>query len=778
MKVLSFFLIFLLSVAGTGFRGLNAAIPHKINYQGYITDSAGIPLDGSYKFDFGLYDMETGGNLLWSESQETVSVDQGIFHILLGANFPIELDFDGTYWLEISVDEENLFPRQLLTSVGQAYQAEDVYDQNINPRSVSIISYGEVINAAGEWVGEPTGLYGPTGPAGERGPTGPQGDTGLTGPAGAQGDTGLKGPTGPQGDTGITGPTGAQGDTGITGSTGPTGPQGDTGPSGPQGSSGFGCVDIRDMGASESMPDNTGAIQSAIDIGTCVLIPPTVDGFRFSSQLTNPNLTPIVSLGTLIYTGEGEDAFIWGAADGIAHEYKSIFTSSLRLVRETKDWSDAHAGIVLDNVYNIYLAVHVENFETGLLLRGTDRGCAYNFLFLDRIKDNRVGIKLQTSPEGQGEGYVNQNTFYGGRFNTSSSTSSPLNVHGIEINHNSQNSSNGNVFYNPCFELFNGGEGYSSVIHGSGADSGALFIMNQFFGFRFEGTDYLLSGRGIYHNEFYFTRGNPAVSNTQVLINGDTPEENMAMAVNRFIGNRSQPLPKDLPVEIAGFSRSNAVIESDSDHLFCPARGLWYHGPNNTIMRHRPGALTEDAIQLTYAYSLLGMAFDLSQETEPRRRIIYIEVQSPGGSSGRIAAAAFDSAGNKLTGSEHCNLNYYSSVEMYVAGRDIGACETLYVMFGPQVAVAYVGMTEGSSTSTFSQIRYYKLGGSDIRLILNVPGAPGIDTDDPVSDVIPALPLPGNYYTPGTYVRNIDAAVGQTPGWTFDGSTWLAHPNL
>lgn len=62
-----------------------------------------------------------------------------------------------------------------------------------------------VIDAAGNWVGSPTGLVGPQGPAG---PQGPQGATGLQGP------TGATGPQGPQGPTGATGPQGPQGPAG------------------------------------------------------------------------------------------------------------------------------------------------------------------------------------------------------------------------------------------------------------------------------------------------------------------------------------------------------------------------------------------------------------------------------------------------------------------------------------------------------------------------------------------------------------------------------------
>jgi hypothetical protein len=74
-----------------------------------------------------------------------------------------------------------------------------------------------VIDANGNWVGNPTGLVGPTGP------TGPTGATGVTGAPGTNGINGTDGATGPTGPTGATGLAGATGATGSTGATGPAG---------------------------------------------------------------------------------------------------------------------------------------------------------------------------------------------------------------------------------------------------------------------------------------------------------------------------------------------------------------------------------------------------------------------------------------------------------------------------------------------------------------------------------------------------------------------------
>ncbi len=162
------------------------SIPYEINYQGHLTDDAGVAVTGALDFEFRIYDMETGGTALWTESHPGVDVTEGLFNIVLGSMMPIDpemtgIDFDGEYWLEVMVEGETLTPRQMFTSSGQTYRAEeadDVYGRDIHPNSVFIENYGMVIDSSGAWVGDPAGLSGPTGPAGATGPEGPAGPTG------------------------------------------------------------------------------------------------------------------------------------------------------------------------------------------------------------------------------------------------------------------------------------------------------------------------------------------------------------------------------------------------------------------------------------------------------------------------------------------------------------------------------------------------------------------------------------------------------------------------
>lgn len=120
---------------------------------------------------------------------------------------------------------------------------------NLKVKNVADVGYvringADVIDAKGDWVGNPTGLTGPKGDTGSQGIQGIQGATGSQGPAGAKGNTGSQGPAGSNGTNGTngakgdTGPTGPRGATGLTGGTGAQGPKGDQGNQGTQGPAG------------------------------------------------------------------------------------------------------------------------------------------------------------------------------------------------------------------------------------------------------------------------------------------------------------------------------------------------------------------------------------------------------------------------------------------------------------------------------------------------------------------------------------------------------------
>lgn len=94
-----------------------------VPYSSRLTDELGQPLDGVYAFKFALYDAETDGQLLWSETHTAVVVKNGDFALVLGAVQPLpkEVVDRKDAWLAVSVrgprdnDFTLLTPRQHFT---------------------------------------------------------------------------------------------------------------------------------------------------------------------------------------------------------------------------------------------------------------------------------------------------------------------------------------------------------------------------------------------------------------------------------------------------------------------------------------------------------------------------------------------------------------------------------------------------------------------------------------------------------------------------------------
>jgi len=107
------------------------AVPRLINCQGRLTDTEGVPLNGSYNVKFHLFTMQSGGSSLWSEQQD-VTIADGVYNVQLGAVNPLSTDlFDNEFlYLEVEILNsitggwEILSPRQQLTSTAFAMRAE------------------------------------------------------------------------------------------------------------------------------------------------------------------------------------------------------------------------------------------------------------------------------------------------------------------------------------------------------------------------------------------------------------------------------------------------------------------------------------------------------------------------------------------------------------------------------------------------------------------------------------------------------------------------------
>ncbi|MCK4223593.1 MAG: hypothetical protein KAX39_00330 [candidate division Zixibacteria bacterium] len=105
-----------------------ADVPQMINYQGKLTTaSGGCVGDTTISMTFKIYADLTTPTSLWSETQDSVKVEDGIFNVLLGSVNPIpDSVFDrSTRYLGVKVGADNeMSPRKPLVSVGYAFRSE------------------------------------------------------------------------------------------------------------------------------------------------------------------------------------------------------------------------------------------------------------------------------------------------------------------------------------------------------------------------------------------------------------------------------------------------------------------------------------------------------------------------------------------------------------------------------------------------------------------------------------------------------------------------------
>jgi hypothetical protein len=102
-------------------------VPYLFNYQGILTDSGGLPLDGQYDLTFKIYpDSLVATPALWSEQHLDVYIDDGLFNVMLGGVTALHDSlFEGAErWLGIAVDTDSeMSPRMRITSVPWAFRA-------------------------------------------------------------------------------------------------------------------------------------------------------------------------------------------------------------------------------------------------------------------------------------------------------------------------------------------------------------------------------------------------------------------------------------------------------------------------------------------------------------------------------------------------------------------------------------------------------------------------------------------------------------------------------
>jgi hypothetical protein len=109
-----------------------------LSFQGALQKASGANFDdGEYAMTFRLYESETGGSAVWSETQDAVDVLGGVFNTLLGQVNPLNAAFDKTYFLGISVNYGvEMVPRIRLTA--SPYSLSLIGQNNIFPSTGAV----------------------------------------------------------------------------------------------------------------------------------------------------------------------------------------------------------------------------------------------------------------------------------------------------------------------------------------------------------------------------------------------------------------------------------------------------------------------------------------------------------------------------------------------------------------------------------------------------------------------------------------------------------------
>ncbi len=139
-----------------------ATTPKLINYQGKLKN---LPAQsGPFLVVFEIFEDAAGGTALWIEQKNVTPSTDGTFSTYLGETNPIDLKFDKQYYVQITVGNNQPFPRTKLTSAPSAFYAADAdtatyafesgLAMDVAPEAIGLDNLApEVLTAGGDLMG-------------------------------------------------------------------------------------------------------------------------------------------------------------------------------------------------------------------------------------------------------------------------------------------------------------------------------------------------------------------------------------------------------------------------------------------------------------------------------------------------------------------------------------------------------------------------------------------------------------------------------------------------
>lgn len=125
----SFLILALVSLLSSAV--LADVVPTQMNFQGVLTDTGGNPISDSTKsVQFTIYDAATNGNLLWAETLNVTTDNQGRFTVILGKIYPLygAIFSDTSRYLGVKVgNDPEISPRAKISSVAYSLRTRAIH---------------------------------------------------------------------------------------------------------------------------------------------------------------------------------------------------------------------------------------------------------------------------------------------------------------------------------------------------------------------------------------------------------------------------------------------------------------------------------------------------------------------------------------------------------------------------------------------------------------------------------------------------------------------------
>lgn len=179
------------------------------------------------------------------------------------------------------------------------------------------------------------------------------------------------------------------------------------------------ALDFKADGVTNVGVDPTGSIDSTVGIQAFFdaplahkIMPPGT--YAVSAQLWISKADSIYFDNvTLLYTGSGSDVLKIAPAVPGALINRLTLNGHLIIERQSVDFNDEHAGVYIEALYSSEIWLSVKKFARGMHMHGNGtRGVAYNKFFIGEMANCKYSQYFTSAPDG----WVNINTFYGGRY--------------------------------------------------------------------------------------------------------------------------------------------------------------------------------------------------------------------------------------------------------------------------------------------------------------------------------------------------------------------------